>query len=293
MAANLGIAVVKFIAAMISGSSAMLSESIHSAVDTGNEALLLVGIRQSRRPPDPDHPYGYGKELYFWSLIVAVLLFGIGGGMSAYEGILHLRHHEMGDPSWNYVVLGVSGILEGASWVIAFRELRGRPHRRGYWRAFFESKDPSVFTVLAEDTAAILGLLFAFIGVFASHHLGIWYADGTASILIGLTLAGVAIVLIREGRDLLVGESARAETVLDIRRLAESEPEVAAVAGPLTMHLGPNEILVNLKLRFRTGTSDEAAARAMDRIEQHIREAHPRVKHVFIDTRVPSERRAI
>jgi len=285
MAANLGIAAIKFAAAMVSGSSAMLSESIHSVVDTGNEALLLVGLRRSRRPADPEHPYGHGKELYFWSLIVAVLLFGIGGGMSAFEGITHLRRHGTGSPMWNYIVLAVSGLLEGTSWVIAFREFRGRPHRRGYWRAFFESKDPSVFTVLAEDTAAIVGLVIAFLGVFLSHELGIWYADGVASILIGVTLAVVAVVLIHEGRRLLIGESAREETVKDIRHLAQSDPSVAGVLGPLTMHLGPEEILVNLGLRFKPGTPIEEVARAMDRIERIIRQAHPRVRHVFIDIR--------
>jgi len=290
MAANLGIAVVKFAAAAASGSSAMLSEGIHSVIDSGNEVLLLVGIKRSRRPADEEHPYGYGKELYFWSLIVAILLFGIGGGITAYEGVSHLRlPREVRSPTWSYIVLGISGILESASWWVAFREFRTRPHRKGYWNAFFESKDPSVFTVLAEDTAALVGLLIAFLGIFASHRLGLWYADGVASILIGITLAAVATVLIAEGRKLLVGESARTETVKNIRRLAEGDPAVAAVSGPLTMHLGPDEILVNLGLRFREGTPPAEMAAAVDRIDRSIRSTHPRVRHVFIDTRAAAE----
>lgn len=289
LAANLGIAAVKFIAAAASGSSAMFSEGIHSVVDTGNEVLLLIGLRRSRRPPDADHPYGHGKELYFWSLMVAVLLFGIGGGVSAYEGVFHLKQpRNLGSPTWNYIVLGISAVLEGASWIVAFREFRTRPHRRGYWSAFFESKDPSVFTVLAEDSTAIAGLLIAFVGVFLSSHFGIRIADGLASILIGALLAAVATVLIAEGRKLVVGESARAETVRHIREIALADRTVEDVSGPLTMHLGPDAILVNLSLRFKKGTSAADSAAAIDRIEREIRRAHPRVSHVFIDSRALS-----
>jgi len=293
MAANLGIAAVKFAAAAVSGSSAMLSEGIHSVIDTGNEVMLLVGLRRSRRPPDEDHPYGHGKELYFWSLMVAVLLFGIGGGMSAFEGVVHLRRRpDLYGATWSYVVLGVSALLEGGSWVITFRKFRTRPHVRGYWKAFFESKDPTVFTILAEDTAALAGLGIAFLGVFISRETAAWYADGVASILIGLLLAGVATVLIAEGRRLLVGESARAETVKDIRRLAQSDPAVAGVTGPLTMHLGPESILVNLGLHFREGTTPAESAAAAERIDREIRRAHPRVTYVFIDPRaLPGARR--
>lgn len=284
MAANLGIAVVKFAGALASGSSAMLSEGIHSVVDTGNEALLLVGLRRSRAPADPDHPFGHGKELYFWSLIVAVLIFGIGGGISAYEGVIHLRHpHPVGDPTWSYAILAVSAALEGASWAVAFREFRRRPHGRGYWSAFFESKDPLVFTVLAEDTAAVIGLLLAFLGLFFTRSLGVWYADGVASILIGVTLAVTALVLIREGRALLVGESARAETVQSIRAAVEVDPAVREAGIPRTMHLGPEEILVNLSLRFRDGLSLSDAGRALERIDRRIRARHPRVRHVYVD----------
>jgi cation diffusion facilitator family transporter len=292
MAANLGIAVVKFLAAMVTGSSAMLSESIHSVVDTGNQALLLVGLKRSRRPPDDNHPFGHGKELYFWSLIVAVLLLGMGGGMSAYAGLSHLLYpHPPRSPTWGYIVLAASGVLEGSSWVVAFLKFRTQPHPRGYWKAFFESKDPSVFIVLAEDAAALAGVLVAFLGLYITHRYGVWYADGTASLIISVILGFVACILIFEGRKLLVGESARAETVKGIRRLAEADPAIARVEGPLTMHLGPDEILVNLGLRFREGVSTAEMADSINRLDRAIREQHPEVLRVFIDSRLPAEPR--
>lgn len=286
MGANLLIAVTKFVAAGLSGSSAMLSEAIHSLVDTGNQLLLMLGLKRSRRPADDAHPFGHGKELYFWSLIVAVALFGVGGGMSAYEGISHLRHpHPLEDPRWNYVVLGIAFLFEGASWVIAFRQLRSGIRDQGLWKAIHEHKDPSILTVFFEDSAALAGLAVAFLGVFLGHQLGNRYADGIASIVIGLLLAAVAAFLVYETRGLLLGESADPEVVQDIRRLARDLPAVAEVRRPLTMHLGPDEVLLNLDVEFRPEASAGQITAAIDHLEREIRERHPEIRRIFVEAR--------
>jgi cation diffusion facilitator family transporter len=195
IAGNLAIAITKFIAAFITGSSAMLSEGIHSVVDTGNGLLLLFGIRKARKPADISHPFGHGKELYFWTLIVAILIFAVGGGMSVYEGISHINHPaQLRDPLWNYLVLGSALIFEGLSWGIALKEFRKTQGRMSMWKAVRASKDPTTFTVLFEDSAAMLGLLVAFLGVFFSHRLNNTYLDGVASIIIGVILGVVAVL---------------------------------------------------------------------------------------------------
>jgi len=291
---NLAIAAAKFAAALITGSSAMLAEAIHSVVDTGNELLLLLGIRRSARPADALHPFGHGKELYFWSLIVAILLFGLGGGMSIYEGISHLQHPvEIRDPTWNYVVLGVAFIAEGASWVIAVRKLlEGRREGQSAWRTMRTSKDPTVYTVVAEDSAALAGVLVAFLGVLLGHRLHDPYLDGTASIVIGLILATVAGYLAVESRDLLVGESAGTDVVEDIRALAEADPAVVQASRPLTMHFGPDRVLLNLDIEFRPElTADEVAA-AVDRLEARIRKEHPSIRRIFIEAEALTRRGA-
>jgi cation diffusion facilitator family transporter len=291
---NLAIAAAKFAAALITGSSAMLAEAIHSVVDTGNELLLLLGIRRSVRPADALHPFGHGKELYFWSLIVAILLFGLGGGMSIYEGISHLQHPvEIRDPTWNYVVLGVAFVAEGTSWVIAVRKLlEGRREGQSAWRTMRTSKDPTVYTVVAEDSAALAGVLVAFLGVLLGHRLHDPYLDGTASIVIGLILATVAGYLAVESRDLLVGESAGTDVVEDIRALAEADPAVVQASRPLTMHFGPDRVLLNLDIEFRPElTADEVAA-AVDRLEARIREAHPSIRRIFIEAEALTRRSA-
>lgn len=285
MAANAVIAVSKFAAGLISGSSAMLSEAIHSVVDTGNELLLLLGIHRSKKPADELHPFGHGKELYFWTLIVAILLFGLGGGMSIYEGISHLRHPAViHDPTWNYVVLGVAFVAEGTSWAIALRKfLEKRKQGQSLWRALRASKNPAVFVVLAEDSAALAGILVAFLGVLLGHSLQNPYLDGAASIVIGLILATVAGFLAYESRDLLVGESADAEVVQSIRKVAAADPAVLGVSRPLTMHFGPGQVLLNLDIEFRPDLSASEITAAVDRLEAGIRKERPSIKRIFIE----------
>src|SRR5579884_3955894 len=204
---NVAIALTKFVASALTGSSAMLSEGVHSLVDTGNGLLLLWGIRQSARPPDESHPFGHGKELYFWTLIVAILIFAVGGGMSIYEGLSDIRsgsppHHGI----WNYVVLGFSAVFEIVTVVIAGRDFQRAEGRFGFWRGIHLSKDPTVFTVLLENLAAVVGLVIAFLGIYLANALHLRWMDGLASVLIGLTLAAVSVVMAIESKGLLIGE---------------------------------------------------------------------------------------
>ncbi|ABA58254.1 Cation efflux protein [Nitrosococcus oceani ATCC 19707] len=285
IAANFFIAVAKFIAAYFSGSSAMLSEGIHSMVDTGNELLLLLGVKRSNKPADEQHPFGYGKELYFWSLIVAIALFGIGSGMSIYEGITHLLHPtEITDPTWSYIVLGIAFVAEGISWIIALKELLASKNRdRSFWQALRISKDPSVFTVFCEDSAALAGVVVAFLGVYLGHTLNNHYFDGSASIVIGLILAAVALFLIYEGKHLLVGESADPQIVRHIHEIANTDPAVADLRRPLTMHFGPDQVLLNLDIKFRPNLSVAELENAVDRLEMKIRQAYPEIKRIYLE----------
>jgi cation diffusion facilitator family transporter len=289
MAANAAIAATKFVAGAVSGSSAMISEAIHSVIDTGNQALLLLGLHRSRKPPDEVHVFGHGKELYFWSLIVAIMLFGVGGGMAFYEGVTHLlQPHPLEDARWAYAVLAIAFVFEGGSFTIALRELRRRRGKRTLLDAVQSSKDPSVFTVLFEDSAALAGLVVAFLGVYLGHRFENPYFDGAASIVIGLILAAVALVLAYESRGLLIGESAAPVVVESIAKIAGEDQAVAAARTPLTMHLAPREVLLNLEVEFRRGVSAEEQLAAIDRIEQSIRNKHPEITRIFIEARRPS-----
>ncbi len=284
VAANLAIAATKFICAAFTGSSAMLSEAIHSLVDTGNESLLLVGLRLSKKKPDSRHPFGYGKELYFWSLIVAVILFGIGGGMAIYEGVLHVIHPvESGSPIWNYIVLGIAFLFDGISWSIALREFRVEKGSKGFWHAYRSSKDPAIFTVLAEDTADLLGLIIAVLGVFLSHFFHLPVIDGIASILIGFLLAGVGLLLVYESRGLLIGESSEPEVLERINQIVTADPCVERVLDPLTMHFGPDEILLNMEVAFSEGIVTPSLRETIDRLEENIRRQYPNIKHIYIE----------
>ena len=286
MAANLAIAITKLMAAWITGSSAMISEGIHSLVDTGNQLLLLLGIRRSKKPPDAVHPFGHGMELYFWSLVVAMLLFGAGGGMSVYEGVTHILHpHPLEDATWNYASLGLAFVFEGISWMLAMRQLRPLIRGRGIWKALRTSKDPSILILFFEDSAALAGLVIAFLGIFLGHLWNSPAADGVASILIGLLLAGVASLLVHESKGLLLGESVDPEILADIRALVRSDPAVVDAKDPLTMHLGPEEVLMNLQLDFRPGLQPGKITESINRLEQEIRRRHPEIQRIFIEAR--------
>lgn len=284
IAANVAIAVTKFVVAGITGSSAMLSEGIHSAVDTLNGVLLLVGLRLSQRPATPEHPFGHGKELYFWSLIVAVLIFGLGGGISFYEGVQHVRYPEpMQDPMWNYIVLGAAGLFEGWSFAIALRQFRKQQGGMPFWKALHRSKDPTTYTVLAEDAAALAGLFVAALGIASSHALAMPQLDGVASILIGVLLAGVAVALVRESRGLLIGEGIRPETAQAIRSIALAQPNVRDVGRVLSMYIGPDDVLVTMDLDFDDGTTAADAGSDIAAVERQVRERYPMIKRLFIE----------
>ncbi len=284
IAANVAIAVTKFVVAGMTGSSAMLSEGIHSAVDTFNGVLLLVGLKLSQRPATLEHPFGHGKELYFWSLIVAVLIFGLGGGVSFYQGVQHVQHPEpMQDPLWNYIVLGAAAVFESSSFVIALREFRGQAGDTPFWEALHRSKDPTTYTVLAEDAAALVGLLVAALGIALSHHFDKPELDGAASLIIGLLLAGVAVALVRESRGLLIGEGVRPETARAIRSIALEQPKVRDVGRVLSMYIGPDDVLVTMDLDFEDGTTAVDAAAAIAAVERQVRERYPMIKRLFIE----------
>ena len=289
--ANGAIAVAKFTVAAISGSSAILAEGIHSLCDTANECLLLLGQHRSEQPSTPAHPFGHGKELYFWSLVVAIVLFGLGGGMAMFEGITHFRDPQpIRDARWSYLVLAIAAVLEGISFFVAYREIgagedRGRP--LAWWRRIRRSKDPSVFSVFAEDFAALLGIVVAATGITASVLLHAPRCDAIASFVIGLILATVAIALAHESRKLLIGESASPEVVERIRRAAR-DPAVVQIATPRTMHLAPDQLLVMLDVQLDAKLSVEQAVTVLERLEDGIRRAVPDIEDasIYIKRRV-------
>jgi cation diffusion facilitator family transporter len=281
---NALIAITKFIAAAITGSSAMLSEGIHSTVDTGNELLLLYGLHRSKKPADERFPFGYGKEVYFWSFVVAIFIFSIGAGVSIYEGIHHLRHPRPLEHVYaNYLVLILAIFFEGFSWRVALKEFSRQKGRLSYLEAIHRAKNPSVFVVLFEDSAALLGLAVAFLGIFLGHLTGQTWYDGAASIVIGLLLATTALWLAYEIKGLLVGESAQPEVVQDIRRLAAARPEIEHVNEILTMHMGPEFILLNLSVDFKNQLTADQVEKTVQELDTDIKEAHPLVKRIFIE----------
>jgi cation diffusion facilitator family transporter len=285
IAANVAIAATKLLVAGITGSSAMLSEGIHSSVDTFNGMLLLVGIRLSQRPATPEHPFGHGKELYFWTLIVAMLIFGLGGGVSFYEGVQHMRHPQpLHDPTWNYVVLAVAALFEGISFTIALRQFLRQSGAEPFWLAIHRSKDPTTYTVLAEDSAALVGLSIAAAGIWLSHRYAMPVLDGAASLLIGVLLAVVATFLSWQSRDLLIGEGIRPETARAIRNMALAVPQVRDVGRILSMYMGPDDALVTMDLDFDEGTAAADAALAIAEVERQVRKRFPMIKRLFIES---------
>jgi cation diffusion facilitator family transporter len=281
---NAAIAVIKFIAGAMTGSSAMISEGIHSLVDTGNGGLLFYGLYRGARPADRNHPFGHGGEVYFWSLIVAVSIFGIGGGMSIYEGIIHMQHPvALENPTINYIVLGLAVVFESLSFTVAWRTFRKAKGTRGVFSAIRQGKDPSLFTVLFEDTAALLGLVVAFFGVLLSHTLDMPVLDGAASVGIGVILIVAALWLAYESKSLLVGEAADPEVVATIREIALADPDVRGLGVVLTMHLGPDEVLLNIEVQFTPGLTAEDIHDVVLRIEDRITARYPQVTRIFIE----------
>ena len=283
--ANLGIAISKYIAGFVTGSPAMLAEAYHSTADTGNELLLLLGLRRSTRTPDALHPFGHGKAIYFYSLLVAVFIFGVGGALAAYQGISWIRHPEPpGNPVWNYVVLGIAVAFEFYSWRIARQELHENAAEEAtLWEKIRDSKDPATFTVFFEDSAALIGIGFAFFGVLLGHVFHNPYFDPAASLLIALLLSAVALLLGRESGALLLGESADPEQVKAIREVICSDSAVERVGNLLTMHLGPEQVLLAAEIKFRDGLDVQELESAIDRVEEKIRTKDPTIERIFLE----------
>jgi cation diffusion facilitator family transporter len=285
LAGNLAIALTKFVAAGFTGSSAMWSEGIHSLVDSGNQGLLLYGMKRAARPADARFPFGYGKEVYFWSFVVALLVFATGAGLSLYEGIRHLRQPaEIENPLINYIVLALALLLEGAPWLAAYRQFSRTRGERGVVEAVQRGKDPAVLAVLFEDSAAIAGLVVAFAGIALYQITGNPLFDAAASVVIGLILAATAMWLAFETKGMLIGESANREVVSEIRRLAERYPEVERVNEVLTMHMGPEYILANISVNIACDVPRTRAHEIMDELDSRIKKSDPRVKRVFIES---------
>ncbi len=291
LAANLGIAVAKLAAGLISGSSSMLAEAAHSVADTLNQVFLLTSLKVSRRTADPDHPFGYGKAQFFWSLIAALSIFMAGAVFSVYEGVHTLlsKGSESTGLMVAYLVLAVSFALEGTSWLKALRQLRSesRDEGRTLRQHIKASKDPSVKTVLAEDSAALAGLVLAAIGITLHHLTGSAAWDGAAAILIGVLLAYVAFVLGRDVSGLIIGASAVPETVVDIYDRLRALPEVTTVVELLTMHLGPEEVLVAARLDLEDHLTAHEVEHFSERAELELRAAHPEIAQVFLDPTRP------
>jgi len=282
LAGNLAIATVKFIASFITGSSAMLSEAIHSLVDSGNQLLLLLGLHKSRKPPDLEHPYGHGREIYFWSFVVAVAIFAVGGGVSTYEGVRHvLSPVPTEDPFWNYVVLGSAFVFEGISWTFAWRAFRKRLDHQGPLEAIRRSKDPTTFIVVLEDSAALIGLVIAFLGVFLGRLWSNPYLDGTASILIGVLLAAVAVLLAYETKGLLIGEGYDRKTLRKLRESISNDPSIAHLNKLLTLFFGPEDVMLTAEVKFRDHLTTRDIRAAVARIQQKVSEEHPEIKRLY------------
>ncbi len=280
---NVLVAATKFAAALITGSSAMMSESVHTVADTGNELLLLYGLRRAARPPDADHPFGHGRELYFWSFVVALLVFALGSGVSIYEGVSHLRQPiPITNPAVNYAVLSLALVFESASWWVAFAAFRTAKGGLGYLEAVRQSKDPTTFTVLAEDTGAILGILIAFAGTVAAEVLHRPVLDGAASIAIGVLLGLIALVLARETKGVLIGEPAGSVLVSSICRMAREHAGVERSNGLFTVHLGPRQVVAALSVEFHDALTAAQVESIVADLEDQVRSLHPEVVSVLV-----------
>jgi cation diffusion facilitator family transporter len=283
--ANMAIAICKYVAAALTGSSAMLAEAFHSTADSGNELLLLVGMKRGSRPPDELHPYGHGKALYFYSLLVAVYIFGVGGGLAVHHGITHLRNAQFPDhPGWNYAVLAFAGAFEFYSWLISYRELRSQKDPgESTWDEIIGSKDPTIFTVFLEDSAGLVGAALAFLGIFLGRIMKNPYLDPAASILIGLLLAAIAIFLGRESGALLIGERTNRARIRRVKEIITADPSVDRVGDLLTMQLGPNQVLLTVNIQFQRGLNLQQLESAIERIENRVRQSEPMIERIFIE----------
>ncbi|MBO2033048.1 cation diffusion facilitator family transporter [Siccationidurans ginsengisoli] len=293
--ANLAIAAAKFTAAFFTGSAAMLSEGIHSLVDTGNGLLILLGLSRASKAADEEHPFGHGKELYFWTMIVAVLIFAVGGGLSLYEGWIHIQKPApLTDPTWNYWVLGLAVLFEGIACSLAFREFNKTRGDAGFWKALRASRDPAVYAILLEDLAALVGLVIALGGVYFGHLLNNPYFDGGASMAIGVLLIGMAVFMLKETRGLLVGEGIDAATRASLLTIAQADPAVRSMRPPLSMYLGPAEAFLALDVRFQQNLSAQQVEEAVGRLEKAIRAKHPEFKRIFVEAEsfAPEQRAA-
>ncbi len=284
LAGNTLIAITKFIASFVTGSSAMLSEGIHSIVDTGNQGLLLYGMKQANKPASEEFPFGHGKEIYFWSFVVAIMVFALGAGVSLYGGIKHIIHPvEIENPLVNYIVLGLAILFEGASFIFALKEFKQVKGQLTYMEALKQGKDPSIFVVLFEDGAALLGLLIALIGIALVQLTGIEVFDGIASVIIGVILAITATLLARETKGLLIGESADPVIVKAIQNMVDQIDPIERTNEVLTMHMGPDYILVNVSADFAPdATSDEVEA-SIAELDKRIKKRFPKVKRIFVE----------
>jgi cation diffusion facilitator family transporter len=285
IASNLAIAICKYVAAAFTGSSAMLAEAFHSTADMGNELLLLLGIQRSKRPPDPLHPFGHGKVLYFYSLLVAVYIFGIGGVLAIHQGISRLRHPKPFDHlGWSYAVLAMAFASEFYSWRISYRELLKRKDPdESTWDEIIGSKDPTVFTIFLEDSAGLAGTFLAFLGILLGQVTHLPYLDPFASIAIGLLLTAVAVLLGRESGALLVGERTNRAILRRIASVIRADPSVDQLGDLFTMQMGPEQVLLNVDIRFHRGLDVADLETSIDRLERKIRDKEPTVRRIFIE----------
>jgi cation diffusion facilitator family transporter len=284
LAGNFLIALTKFVAFFMTKSSAMMSEGVHSVVDTGNQILLLYGLRRAKKPADEQFPFGHGKEIYFWGFVVAIMIFTVGAGVSIYKGVLHLLHPTaIQNPTINYIVLAFALLFEGVAWYFAFTEFTKAKGTWGYFRAVRRGKDPSMFVVLFEDSAAMLGILVAFFGILLSQITGNAYYDGVASVIIGLILAGTAIWLAYEIKGLLIGESANRWVVKGVREIALAYKKIQHVNEVLTLHMGPDFILLNLSVDFVDTVSAGDIEEVISKLDKQIKQTYPRIKRIFVE----------
>ena len=285
--ANIAIGIVKFIAAAISGSSAMFSEGVHSIVDSGNGLLILLGIKRSERPASVEHPFGYGKELYFWTMVVSILIFAMGGGVSIWEGVSAIRavgpDTTLGDPTMAYIILAISAVIEGVSLSIALRQFNKARGTTKPFEFIRDAKDPSLFTVVFEDSAAEAGLIVAFLGVFLGHLFNNPYIDGAAAVVVGLILCTVAIILLRETKGLLIGEGLTRRELDEVRAIVEADPAVEECGRILTLYMGPHNLLVTIDCNFADQSTAGQVLQAIDRIESAVVERFPQTESVFVE----------